>query len=106
MRSTISENTDHRLPCEHRLFCSCASDTVAQAIGGGQRGFEFSQSVIAHVWNSRTKVEPSVVHITQLNKVSQVQRDFFGFPVAVGPERLQADLDLDLGSLFPLTGTL
>lgn len=44
-----------------------------------------------------TKVEPSVVHITQLNKVSQVQRDIFGFPVAVGPERLQAT---GLGSGF------
>ncbi|MBM4107274.1 MAG: Do family serine endopeptidase [Phycisphaerae bacterium] len=34
------------------------------------------------------KAEPSVVHITQLNRVQQVQRDWFGFPVAVGEPRL------------------
>jgi len=34
------------------------------------------------------KLEPSVVHITQLNRVMQVRRDFFGMPMATGSSRL------------------
>ncbi len=34
------------------------------------------------------KLEPSVVHITQLNRVMQVRRDYFGQPMATGQSRL------------------
>jgi len=34
------------------------------------------------------RLEPSVVHITQLNRVTPVRRDFFGKPMAAGPSRM------------------
>lgn len=44
-----------------------------------------------------SSAEPAVVHITSLRKMQQVRRDWFGFPVEVGPETLRPN---SLGSGF------
>ncbi len=51
------------------------------------------------------KAEQAVVHITALRKIRTVQRDFFGFPVATGPERL-APTSLGSGFIVHDDGTI
>ena len=86
------------------LLVSVLSTASLSAIAGeaaaapsAKEDLAFARSLSRAFRSVAAKVEPSVVHITQLAKVQQVQRDFFGFPVAVGPERLQAT---GLGSGF------
>lgn len=55
---------------------------------GSPSDIEFARGLSRVFQGVARKAEPSVVHITQLNRVQQVQRDWFGFPIAVGEPRL------------------
>jgi len=74
-----------------------AAGALALCIGGGALAQPLDAS--ADIASARSlsrafqrvakRVEPAVVHVTQLSKTRQVQRDFFGRAISVGPEQLR-----------------
>ncbi len=70
---------------------------------GSKADLEFARGLSRVFQGVARKAEPSVVHITQLNRVQQVARDWFGFPVAVGEPRL-TETGLGSGVIVSETG--
>jgi serine protease Do len=73
--------------------------------GAAQEEMIFARGLSRAFKGVASRVEPSVVHITQLSRVRNVRRDFWGMPVAVGEPQL-AETGLGSGVIVSQDGLI